>query len=740
MATAEVPADVAQTMQAACAVRGLALREPVRVQPMAQFEGGYTAGVGSVSWEAEYAETWRSGWCALGIYCAQPNDSATATGDTSAAKSPLAGPAGLYDFEKNTLFVRMASLASSTIAHETVHALQYQNFPGLNAAHLWDNRDLAAAAATAIEGDAHMVGTFFDPTSRRYWCSMDPRHIDASFVSWRGWRADSFWAHEGFAHVFGPPRMLQRWLDDGQQGADRLLRTPPLSTLAVLRPQSAGVVDFTRMPPGLLTTKLRQRGCQEGLANTAGAVGIWGLLLRHGDADATPERMPEFLQQWRGDRFRHIACAGELDDELAWLTRWRSAAAAQEFATRLGAIADRASLHGGVLSSPLVPIVRNQTVVAATRGLAAAVDELANAETRQFANYRDWLASGCFPNDECYEMPQSRPPDGQSQFSCQETTSPRRPFLDWLQRVRHARQSARATPAEVDAVLRESAQLASFCTLNALRNSDLAQACRAVVAGVAHWSTWQRDANWRLLPHCGDRTELRDWMRTTYHQDADRPYASAATFADIYGTAQVAWTFASAGTAGLHELLAEPPLTTKRYLAPESGNGVTILRLPEQHLAALGCSVESSNVLGMRWIWNLLLDYGQLPEDDTPPDWLRHWQGDRHAYLRCVTRGIAGEGWIWAIRWQNKAAARSFATAYAALADHARETGLPAQRVQLRGRITWLVPDALRRLEPTLADGLEVKRFATFQDWKAGGCFPQTECNRAAHSVRKTAP
>ena len=735
IAAAEVPPAIAETMQAACAARGLTLRAPVRVQPMERFKGGYTAGLGSVSWEEKYAETWRSGWCALGIYCAPPNDESTASEEGATPGSPLAGPSGLYDFEKNTLFVRMAGLASSTVAHETVHALQYHNFPELNAAHPWDNRDLAAATAAAIEGDAHVVGTSFDPVSRRYWCSMDPRHIDANFVGWRRWRADSFWAHEGFAHVFGPPRVLQQWLDDGPPGADRLLESPPLSTLAVLQPQRARPVDFMRMPEDLLTAKLGERGCEEGLANTAGVVGIWGLLLRHGDDDATPDQLPEFLDEWHGDRFRHIACPGERDDELAWLTRWRSAAAAQEFAARLGKISGRAALHGRVLSTPLAAVVRGKTVVATTRTLASAIDGLADAETRQFANYREWLASGCFPNDECYEAPRGwRKGLQEPEYACQRTAPQRQPFLDWLQRIRRARQSAPATPAEIDSVLAQSAQLASFCTLNAVRNGDLAQACRAVVAGIAHWSTWQRDPHWRLLPHCGTASELRDWMHTTYHPDIDRPFASASTFADIYGTAVVARTFAGAGTAGLRELLADPPLTTRRYLVPAGGDAVAILRLPDKRLAPFGCSVVSSDVLGARWIWNLLLDFGQLTDDDAPPDWLRHWQGDRHAYVRCAT---AGEGWVWAIRWQDEAAARTFAAAYAALEDHRDETGLPAQRVEVRGQTTWLLPDApwLWRIEPTLTDGLEVERFATFQDWKAGGCYPQAECNRVAQQA-----
>ena len=733
---AEAQVAVEKAMRAACAVRGLALQRPVQVRPMQQFGGGYTAGVGSVSWEEKYAKTWRDGWCALGIYCATPDD-ATAAAPAAPGSSPLRGPEGLYDFDKNTLFVRTTKLAASTVAHETVHALQYQNFPHLSAAHPWDNRDLAAATAAAIEGDAHVVGASFDPASRRYWCSMDPRRVDANFMNWRGWRADSFWAHEGFPHVFGPPRLLQLWLDDGNAGANRLLRSPPLSTQAVLKPEATGPVRFIRLPDNLLSSKLRERGCREGLVNTAGVVGIWGLLLHHGDRDAKNENAPELLDAWSGDRFRHIACPGKRGDELAWVTHWRSAAAALEFATRLRGIATAAANYGGVLSTALEPVVYDTTVVATTHGLDDAVSDLARAETQQFANYRAWFASGCFPNAKCYEHTPSAVPKThrRNAYVCARIPPAEHSFFAWLQRIRQARERLPAASADVHALLAESAELAAFCTLNGVRNSDLAQACRAVVVGIAHWSTWQRDSHWQRLPHCADASELRGWLHTTYHADAQRPFASTATFAGIYGPALAARTFANRGIAGLRELLANPPLATRRYLPPASADlppadvdAVSFLRFPAETLATHGCTVASSDVLGALSIWALLLDYGELSNDRTPPDWLRHWRGDRRAYIRCAD----SEGWIWASHWQSEAAAEAFANHYATLDGHAAETELPARRVDVRAQTAWLVPAALKPIAAALADGLEIKPFSSFQEWTTSGCFPQSACNQTA--------
>ena len=383
--------EVDAAIAAACAVRGLAAHEPLNVRPMADFQGGYTAGVGNVEWEDDHAEQWRSGWCALGVYCAKKRPTGNA-----ASKNPMQGPAGLFDVEQNVLYVRAVASpdALDTVAHETTHALQFQNFPQLRSAHLWYNRDLAAAANAAIEGDAHIVGWFFNQAERLYTCSMAPGHATSNRVRRRGWHPHSLWAHEGFPHVFGPELALERWLAGGTR-IDDWLREPPLATLDVLRPERTPEVDFIRLADDLLAAKLTDGDCAAGLANTAGALGIWGLLAQHGNADA--EQFPTFIEHWRGDRFRHIACAGEADDELAWVSRWRSAEAAHEFATRYRAIAASVLAHGAVLSAAPTPFVYDTTVVAATPGLHEAAPRLAAAPVRTFSPLRRLGRRRLFP-------------------------------------------------------------------------------------------------------------------------------------------------------------------------------------------------------------------------------------------------------------------------------------------------------------------------------------------------------
>ena len=326
--------EVEETISATCAMRGLELKSPLKVLPMVDFQGGYTKGIGSAVWDTDYARIWREGWCALGVYCAQPEE--RQDNDDGHAEN-LARPRGLYDSTQNTLFLSgfQAEAFKGTIAHETLHALQFQNFPELNAAHLWRNRDLAAAVNAVIEGDAGLIGSSLVPSERLLYCSMDPVNVPLTRAKLWQWQPNGMTALEAFPHVFGPELTLQEMLARGPTAMDRLLREPPLSTLAVLQPELADMeTEFIRLP-----SDLEVNGCTEGLRNTAGVVGIWGLLRQHGDSEASGEEWPPFLEHWRGDRFLHLSCPGEQEDEFVWVTHWNSAEAAATFAQRYGAIA-----------------------------------------------------------------------------------------------------------------------------------------------------------------------------------------------------------------------------------------------------------------------------------------------------------------------------------------------------------------------------------------------------------------
>ena len=698
---------------------------------MAAFQGGYTPGIGSVTWEADHARIWREGWCALGVYCARP----PASREAGNAKTGFARPAGLYDPDRNVLFVRdfTDSSAATTIAHEAVHALQHQHFPALRAIHLWRNRDLAAAANSAIEGDAHLVGWSFDPARRTMLCSMDPERATASHASWWQWQPDDMSALEAFPHVFGTEPALREVLAHGRTAMDRLLREPPLSTLAVLRPALAdAAIDFIRLPK-----QFPLDDCTPGLRNTVGVVGIWGLLRQHGDAEATGESLPALLEAWRGDRFVHLSCPGQGDDELAWLTRWQTPEAAAEFAARYRAIADAVPSYGGVLGSVPAPVAAGRTVTIVTAGLRDAVGEVAAAEVKAFSRFGEWVGADCFPDRTCEDSVDDDDQTG-NDFLC----TPPRDAPDrvdaWLERIRRARSAPAVPETALPRLLAEVANLAAFCARNGAENGDFLAACRAVYAGARYVAQLSRDPNYRLLPFCLSEPEARRWVRATYYPDHASPFSAQASFTGIYGIARAIAAFAAGGFAGLHDLTAAPPLTTLALMRPDRGD-VASIGLPRDTVRNHGCEVSASHVQGALAIWRLVVnDEQQLADSasstilrerapgDAPPTFVGDWMGDRLFQVRCPN---AGADWVWVSLWRTTDAATRFAERYRALSQATlTETELPNVSPVVDERTVWIIPSTLLHLEPTLKRGIEVREFHALADWVASDCFPQKAC------------
>lgn len=708
---------VADTISTTCAIRGLDLKAPLKVLPMDAFQGGYTPGVGSVTWEADHARIWREGWCALGVYCAR--DPVSADGGT--AESGFARPAGLYDPDRNVLFVRDVAdpSAAATIAHEAVHALQHQHFPALRAIHLWRNRDLAAAANSAIEGDAHVVGWSFDPARRTMLCSMDPQRATSSHAKWWEWRPNGLSALEAFPHVFGTEPALRQVLAHGRNGMDRVLREPPLSTLAVLRPTLADTaIDFFRLPE-----QLPLDGCTPGLSNTVGVVGIWGLFREHGDADATAESLPALLEAWRGDRFVHLSCAGERDDELAWVTRWRTANAAAAFAARYTAIADHLPSYGGVLGSVPTPVVAGRTVTVVTAGLRDAVTQVADAETRTFARFGEWVAADCFPDRTCEDAAVDDDQAG-NDLLCTPSADPPDQLDTWLTRIRRARTAPPEPETALPALLTEIAELAAFCVRNSLDNADFLTACRAVYAGARYVAELNRDPNYRLLPYCLTEAETRDWVRATYHAADAQPDTAQASFTRVYGIARASAVFADAGFAGLRDLTVAPPLTTLA-LMHAGRDGAALIGLPRDDLRAHGCEISASHAQGALAIWRLLLGDGRGEAGNDLPEFLADWKGDQLFHVRCP----GADDWIWISLWRTTDAAGRFAAQYGTLTPATlTETELPDAAPVVEQRSVWIVPPSLMHLEPVLKRGIEVREFDDFADWVASGCFPRKAC------------
>lgn len=717
---------VEQTMAETCAIRDLPLKQPVEVRAMSTFQGGYTEGIGSTVWEAEYADAWRDGWCALGVYCTPRGKAGTGRGGTTSNRP------GLYDVVENTLYIDTTTDARSTVAHEFVHALQHQNFRDVNALHLWYNRDLAAAGNTVIEGGAHVIGWSFSSQERVRLCLMAPEPGKSRRPRWWDWEPNAIKAHEVFPHAFGPEIALANLLDQGTGGLDAMLTDPPLSTLAVLKPSLAGSVGFIKLPIDDLTAALADRNCDVGLRNTAGAVGIWGLLRQHGNALAAAAEIPDFVADWSGDRFVHYRCAGE-HDELAWLSRWRTTEAALEFATHLRGIADSMVKYGGVLGVEPAVAVRNRAVIVLTPGLEGLLEAVAESETRTFSRYREWIASGCFPQDTCYDpLDETKTASsGDLPGVCTDRAPPPSSFVDWLERVRQVRNVPAARITGAPTLSEEAGRLAVFCTRNAARNTDLKTACRAAYGGVSYLLRLDEAPDWRLLTRCVDDTELRRWLEKAYFADSRRAFASPAVVPATYGPVLSAQAFERDRVSGLGELLAEPPMSSLQVLRPDLSPSIDLIGLPREALAARGCRVDAADSLGVLGIWNLAMDYEVAPEEDSMPSYLLDWRGDRQAFIRCDDDDQSSSGWIWISRWHSPEAAASFAQTYRALPPAAfEETGFAAAAVlHLEEETVWIVPPEFAELASLLRAETEFRSFADFRDWVAGGCFPQPACN-----------
>lgn len=709
----------ARVMNESCAIRQLTLQRPVRVRPMAEYGGGYTAGVGNIAWRRGHAETWRAGWCAIGVYCAPPG------APKATAGRAFNTPRGLYSHPRATLYVREPAVDAqtrATVAHEVVHALQYQNFPALNAAHLWFNRDLSAAVDAAVEGDAHLVGWSFDPERRRHLCSVDPAKVEQVHRDWWRWTPHAVTALEGFPHVFGPGLVLRRLLAAGTPGVDALLRDPPLSSLAVLRRQQRAV-DFVALPPEL-ARHVAGKDCAPGLTNTVGAVGIWGLLAQHEGA-ATAKVLPEFLSQWAGDRFVHVVCDGEANDELAWLTRWRSPAAAAEFARRFAAVAAAAAKHGSVLGEPARVVARASLALVSTPGLASASDALFRAPARTFERYADWFAGGCFPHG-CHaeaEVPDAEHKNGN--FACSAAAPAPQAFKDWLERIRQARAGAGQLQAErLAAALTEAGRLAVFCARNAARNSDLLTACRAGNYGLRHLAAAAQDAHWRLLPLCASAAEYLAQMRPVLAKGDDQNAAAPQRELRLRAAGRAAAALRAGGARVVRELAATPPLSTLELLDANFSGAVDFLRLAPDALAAHGCEILASDVVGAAGVWTRLRAFGFTENADDPPPLVRAWRGDRQWLLRCGARA----GWVWASRWADARTTLRFAREHLSAIGPDPDADADSGGVKVAGRTAWSWPTALAAVESPVLASLEVRSFASFGEWRAAGCYPQPAC------------
>jgi len=347
----------------------------------------------------------RDGYAALGALAP----------DVDLAKETLALYAsqvgGLYSARRSTLFVAddMSSAMKSVlldpiVVHELTHALQDQNFPQILDFVLGLERedDVARALSGTIEGDASvtMIGAL-PGASRANSIAIAEQLRDALLAELDKPDSDVGRAPRllsvglVFPYAFGTVIAARHFEREGNAGLDAALVDPPLSTLQLLRPATRARIEFVRLGLDSLRASPATAACAVGEDNVAGAVVLRVLF----EATHKGVALDSLLDGWRGDRYVKLGCGEKW--ELVWLTRWSSRESAERFAAAYRALAPGIAARAP-LSGPAEVVVRDTSALVVTPGVLTQSDELLRAsEVRSYADFKAWVADGCFPEKSC---------------------------------------------------------------------------------------------------------------------------------------------------------------------------------------------------------------------------------------------------------------------------------------------------------------------------------------------------
>ncbi len=397
-------ASLARWKREAQELRGLEFVRPFHVRFVARDDvREIVAAILDSSYEQGDIEAYRDGYAALG---ALPADLDLREALLDLQEDQLLG---LYEPDSETMYVVKGGLneayGEATIVHELVHALQHQHFPELFRVQqgLRRNDDVVSALGAALEGDASFTMLARMPSGERSVeiadrlreaMLLDQRHPEGKLAEVPRLMRVSLL----FGYTHGTVIAAHRYEASGNAGLDELLADPPISTRQAVEPEDDPEVEFVALPLESLRAAVEARGCRVGLENVAGALTVGVLFQDHEGAEREPG-LEELLRDWRGDRFVHVVCGSSW--ELAWVTRWRSEAAADAFAMRYRGIA--ASIASSApLSGAAQAIDRGRTVLVRTPGLAPDDDLLlAGSEVRAYRTLGEWMADDCFTESPC---------------------------------------------------------------------------------------------------------------------------------------------------------------------------------------------------------------------------------------------------------------------------------------------------------------------------------------------------
>jgi hypothetical protein len=282
--------------------------------------------------------------------------------------------------------LRRDLVGEMVLAHELVHALQHQAYPGYfdRDRFLHDQDDLANALGAALEGDATFHGLL---ALGDLGVMPGPNELGAELVRDAETRRDGALADApawirltlGFPYAAGYALAYRE--------GPALLDAPPASTEQALhasrRREAFGVIDLAgaraRLPAG----------CAFVHENTMGELGL-RVLLRDlapsGDAEAARAAAEDAAEGWDGDRYLVAHCDGQRalfwwidmdgeDDAIALESALRAVAPAM--AAHAGTAAPQVSREGASLRvvSPVLAPVSDALGGAARRGRVETLDD-----------------------------------------------------------------------------------------------------------------------------------------------------------------------------------------------------------------------------------------------------------------------------------------------------------------------------------------------------------------------------
>lgn len=269
------------------------------------------------------------------------------------------------------------------------------------------------------------------------------------------------------------------------------------------------------------------------------------------------------------------------------------------------------------------------------------------------------------------------------------------------------------------------------------RNEDLSAAIAAAVEG---------DASLTMLGVPTEYGSSKRDLATAQHMrkmlliDLEHPTGAFARaplllqhsllFPYAQGVILAARHYEAAGNAGLDRMLSDPPLSTARVYDPDDTEPVEFIALPrpglERALAGRGCEPGHDNVAGVMALRALLEEHHPDLDPRRVRLVLRGWSGDRFVHIACGKR----PEFLWLTRWRSVVAAERFRSIYSEIAPQIAElVGYADPPLASRiGRQVVVSSAGVRDLVSLLSDASEVRSYASFAEWVADDCFPESPC------------